>query len=120
MTKSLSHEELRILCFIRRRGPVSMKQCLKKFGNDARPRIEYLFGADYIEHAYKPDTLHSLGLVSTTKGRNALQDSRWANYVRLRDSVLVPIFVSFFTALVAPDIWLFIKPFLRTILEALL
>ena len=120
MPKSMPVVELQILRFINKCGPVPMDRCLAHFGDDARPRIVSLFNANYIDHAHQPGTVRSLGFVATTKGRNALQDSRWATYEHVRDSVLIPVLVSFITALVAPDLWSFTKalvlPFLRQIL----
>lgn len=91
--------ELQILLFINKRGPVSMDACLSRFGIDARPRIVSLFNGGYIDHVYRDGSNRSLGFSATIKGRNALQDARWASYERVRDSLVVPIVVTILTTI---------------------
>lgn len=97
MSKSLSRTDLSILCYINKYGPVPMDLCLARFGEDSRPRIISLFNSKYIENVYPDGSSRSLGFSTTVAGRNVLQDSHWATYERVRDSILIPIAVSVLT-----------------------
>ena len=104
MSVTLPRETLRVLRFIHLHGPVPMNLCESKFGRSVRSRVVFLLDHEYIEHFNDKSELtfgRDLGYVSTDKGKNTLIDDHWLTVDRLRDSVVIPILVAWFTAWLA-------------------
>jgi len=73
----LSRGDLRVLRYIKRRGPVSFRRCVKRFGAESKIRLDRLFDQKLIENDYKEGMFSaSKGLVITSAGKVAFKDAR--------------------------------------------